>query len=284
MRVQQFLASAGVCMGLTIPCMAQNGAGQNAQGPFNIQVANVTTSYLGVNLQDINGDRAKALKLPEEIGVEITRVEANSPASTAGLQPGDAVVEYNGQRVEGIEQFSRMVRETPGGRDVRLKVYRNGTAQTIMAKIGSHNANTSIFNNGQLQVPPAQPLQSLQLNGGWPDSLPSFFSTVRSSSLGLEAEALNGQLADYFGVKEGVLVRSVTKDSAADKAGIKAGDVITKVGDSTVATPGDLTSRIRPTLRRQAVTLTLMREKKEITVTVPGSEAPERGPRALQKL
>ena len=62
-------------------------------------------SFLGVGLKEIDSDRAKELKLREESGVEITRVEENSPAAKAGLKVGDAVLQYNGQRVEGIEQF-----------------------------------------------------------------------------------------------------------------------------------------------------------------------------------
>src|SRR5512139_2437444 len=70
---------------------------------------NITTSssrsYLGVGVAEINADRAKALKLKEERGVEITRVEDDSPAAKAGLKVGDVVLEYNGQRLEGTEQF-----------------------------------------------------------------------------------------------------------------------------------------------------------------------------------
>src|SRR6478736_5204357 len=75
------------------------------------------TSYLGVNLREIDSERAKQLKLREEAGVELTRIEEDSPAARAGLKVGDAVLAYNGQRVEGIEQFSRFVRETPPGRE-----------------------------------------------------------------------------------------------------------------------------------------------------------------------
>ncbi len=77
-------------------------------------------TYLGVNLAEIDANRAKELKLKEDYGVEITRVEENSPAEKAGLKAGDVVLEYNGQRVEGMEQFGRMVRETPPGREVKL--------------------------------------------------------------------------------------------------------------------------------------------------------------------
>ena len=78
-------------------------------------------TYLGVNLAEIDANRAKELKLKEDYGVEITRVEENSPAEKAGVKAGDVVLEYNGQRVEGMEQFGRMVRETPPGREVKLK-------------------------------------------------------------------------------------------------------------------------------------------------------------------
>ena len=88
-------------------------------------------TYLGVNLAEIDANRAKELKLKEDYGVEITRVEENSPAEKAGVKPGDVVLEYNGQRVEGMEQFGRMVRETPPGREVKLTVSRNGATQTL---------------------------------------------------------------------------------------------------------------------------------------------------------
>ena len=73
--------------------------------------------------------------------------------------------------------------------------------------------------------------------------IPQVFTTLRSPMLGVEAESLGSQLAGYFGVKEGVLVRSVLKDTPAEKAGIKAGDVITKVDGSGVTTPNELVQR-----------------------------------------
>jgi len=97
-------------------------------------------SYLGIGIQEINADRAKTLKLPQDAAVEITRVGAGSPADKAGLKTGDVVLQYNGVRVEGIEHFSRMVRETPLGRDVKLESLRNGAPQTVTAKIGQHPA------------------------------------------------------------------------------------------------------------------------------------------------
>ena len=77
-------------------------------------------------MKDIDADSAKKFNLKEVRGVEITQVEENSPAAKAGIKEGDVVLEYNGQPVEGGEQLSRLVRETPIGRQVKVGVWRNG--------------------------------------------------------------------------------------------------------------------------------------------------------------
>jgi S1-C subfamily serine protease len=84
--------------------------------------------------------------------------------------------------------------------------------------------------------------------------------------LGVTVQELSPQLAAYFGAKDGVLVSSVADDSAASKAGIKAGDVITGVNGDAVRTAEDLTRTLRRLDDGQA-TIRLVREKKDITVT-----------------
>ncbi len=236
-----------------------------------------TGSFLGVGIKEIDADRAKELKLREEAGVEITRVEENSPAATAGLKVGDVVVQYNGQHVEGIEQFSRFVRETPPGREVKLAIVRNGSPQTIVAKIGSRKGlGPEGFNfvMPKIEIPPM------------PD-IPSSVMMWHSGTLGIEAEPLRGQLAEFFGVKQGVLVRSVGKNSAAEKAGVKAGDVILKVNDQNVATPGEITGVLRSLEGNKTVPVVVMRDRKELTLnaTVESQNSewqvrPPRAPRA----
>jgi len=225
----------------------------SAEGQIVLQGQHATaTSFLGVMIQEVGSDRAKELRLPEEAGVEITRVDPNSPAASAGLMTGDVVLQYGGQKVEGLEQFSRLVRETPTGREVKLQIFRNGAAQTVTAKIASRP--------GPQLALPAEPF-NLRL----PDTARDLLS--RRNAMGIEGESLNGQLADYFGVKEGVLVRSVAKNSAAEKAGIKAGDVITRVGDAKVSTPSDIATHLR-TLRGQSVPVAVTRERREMTLSV----------------
>jgi len=105
--------------------------------PPDVQVLLGSNSFLGVNVREIDSARAKELKLKEVHGVEITGVEEESPAEKAGMKKGDVVLDYQGQRVEGTEQFIRLVRETPSGREVKMTVFRNGTPQAVTAVIGS---------------------------------------------------------------------------------------------------------------------------------------------------
>jgi len=248
-------------------------------------------SYLGVGITEINAERAKALKLAEERGVEITRVEEDSPASKAGLKKGDVVLEFNGQRVEGTEQFVRLVRETPAGRQVKLLIHREGATQTITATVAARKGVTFRW-EGEWQERLDEQMKKLQehLKGlkerefrlrVMPD-LPGPMMTWRSGALGVEAESLKAQLAEYFGVKEGVLVRQVLKGSAAEKAGMKAGDVITKVDNEKVSTPGEVTGAIRSALpKKKTIPVTVVRNRQETTlnVTIEEQERFEPSPR-----
>jgi len=220
-------------------------------------------TYLGVMLQEIDSDRARALKLREEAGVEITHVQSDSPADKAGLKAGDAIMQYNGERVEGMEQFQRLVRETPAGREVKLEIFRNGAAQSVMVKVAERRPVTTMFSATPTAAPRAFEFRM-------PD-IPRSVMSWQSSMLGIEAESLDGQLAQYFGVKEGVLVRSVSGGSVAEKAGIKAGDVIVRIDDSKVATPADVSNRVR-SLRGKPIPIVVMRDHKEVPLTLTLAE------------
>jgi serine protease Do len=214
-------------------------------------------SYLGIGIQEITAERAKALKLRDEAGVEVTRVAPDSPADKAGLKEGDVVLQYNGMKVEGLEQLSRLVRETPVGREAKLDIFRNGTPLTIMARVGEH---------------PALPGMSDGFSFHMPD-VPRTIQGLRSPMLGVEAESIEGQLAQFFGVNEGVLVRTVMKGSPAEKAGVKAGDVIVRVDEAKVTTPPEISAHLRAA-RGKPVPVAIMREHKEMSLTVDAEPRP----------
>src|SRR5579872_5369908 len=201
------------------------------------------SSYLGVGVIEITSERARDLHLKDEYGVEVRCVDGESPAAKAGLREGDVVLEYNGQKIEGGEQFMRLVRETPAGHTVKLSVWRAGAIQSVAVAIGQRPPGSFDFDeNGHvLSMPPMPaipPMPPVPMVGPVPPiripDIPRAFMTWRSPMLGIESESLNSQLAEYFGVKEGVLVRSVTRDSPAEKAGFKAGDVIVKINGEKV--------------------------------------------------
>ena len=191
------------------------------------------------------------------------------------------MLEYNGQRVEGREQLTRMVRETPPGRQVKLLVWRNGAALPVSVTLGTRPGAVITNHDGRewsFEMPeiPHIPIPSM------PD-LPRSMMSWRSTVLGLESESLNSQLAGFFGVKEGVLVRAVTRNSPAEKAGIKAGDVIMKIDGTAVTSPREISSVVR-SLRgtKRTVAVVLVRERKEMTVTVPLEDTDSAAPRPVR--
>lgn len=217
-------------------------------------------SYLGVMLVDVDANRVGRLKLSEERGVEVVNVEESSPADNAGIRPGDVLLSYNGESILGTQQFSRLVRETPPGRKVKVQIWRDGKAQNLIATIGALPSRA-----------PAVPAHFA--NFGFPDipgfralDVPKIMMTWTNSALGIECEPVDSQLAQYFGVKRGVLVRSVAKDSAGERAGLKAGDVLTIVGDKNLTNPEDL----RRILRQpdKPVSVSLVRDHKQLTLNV----------------
>ncbi|HLI84291.1 MAG TPA: PDZ domain-containing protein [Bryobacteraceae bacterium] len=245
------LAAMAAPPAVSQPTRARAVSAQNAGG-----------SYLGVGVLDITADRARALNLKEVRGAEVTRLDDNGPAAKAGVKQGDVVLEYNGTPVEGVEQFVRMVRETSPGRSVKLVVWRNGATQELTATIGERDHTMVQTPYGTLRIPDFVTMPPMEL--------PRFLWEWQSSMLGIEGEALGQerQFADYFGVRDGVLVKEVMRNSPAEKAGLKAGDVITKVNGAAVTSSRDITMQLRANRDTRTATLTIVRDKKEMPLTV----------------
>jgi serine protease Do len=229
-------------------------------------------SYLGIGGLDITSERAKALNLKEERGVEVSSVAEDGPAAKAGIKDGDVVLEFNGQPVQGTTQFQRMVRETPVGRQVKITIWRNGATQTVTATVGENkmtmmNSDDGNWNFSMPTMPPMPPTAPMPPRVF---EMPHFQMSSQNPMLGIEGESLGQQeqFAEFFGVQEGVLVRSVKKGSAAEKAGLKAGDVITKVDDSKVTSTADITRALRGLKSKRTFNLTVTRNKKEMPLSI----------------
>jgi serine protease Do len=269
------IVSSAFCFLLTGISHAQVSDETSVLSPFVLVGADYRT-FLGVGVQEMTSDRAKALNLKEEYGVEVTRVDEDSPAEKAGLQKGDVIIAYNGERIEGGDQFIRMVHETPPGRGVKLTILRNGSQQTVTAVLGSRRPQLTAPEAHDFGFPEMPDLRMFT-----PDA-PRAMMFWRNGMLGVEAEALGDtQLATYFGVKEGVLVRSVVKGTAAEKAGLKAGDVLLKIDGGKVTTPRDVTSAMREAHNngKKSFSVVIVREHKEMTLPVTLQENSSTTPR-----
>jgi serine protease Do len=239
-------------------------------------------SYLGVGVNDLSSDRAQALKLKDDRGVEITSVDQDAPAGKAGLKQNDVIVAFNGTPVESAEQFKRLMRETPPGRTISLDLVRNGQPQNIKVQLADRKKLESSmwphesgdFALAMPAVPPTPPIPAMP---AFPRMWDQTIVRTRSNS-GATVESLSPQLGDYFGVKngEGLLVRSVQKGSAADSAGLRAGDVIVRVGDQKISDNSDWSEALR-NAKDGKVSVVVVRDKKEqtLTLTVPARRGSE---------
>lgn len=248
-------------------------------------------SWLGVELHEVTSETAKDLKLPAEHGVVLGSIVPDSPAAKAGLKENDVVTEINGQRVEGAVQFRRMIREIPAGRAVELTLWRDGHAQTVSVTLGKgeeRRQSIHIFSPGgapggfTLNMPEMPSAPSIEWGG-------SRFLMGAPPRLGIDAEDLDGQLGTFFGAPdgEGILVREVHPGSPAEKAGVKAGDVITSVNGERVRTVGDLREKLaakrgaKDKEQGQNVKLGVLRNKSEVSLTLELPAPASRSRRAI---
>jgi C-terminal processing protease CtpA/Prc len=223
-------------------------------------------AWLGVTLKDVTAEMAQDLKLPGEYGALVESVEAESAASKAGLQKGDVIVEFAGERVRSMAQLRRLIRETPADRTVTLQIVRDGQTRTLSAKLRPR-ANQFYFRGGpEIRVPVPETRVAPDIRGF------KFLFDGGRPSLGISGDELTTQLASYFGVKQGkgVLVREVVLGSPAAKAGLKAGDVIVAVDGKGIATVAELRQALdgKGSEEKQKLSLTVVRERHELTVPV----------------
>jgi serine protease Do len=225
------------------------------------------SGWLGVEISEVTAEKGKDLKLAALRGVIVMDVEPDSPAAKAGLKENDVITQYDGQIVEGTVQFRRLVRETPAGRTVTLAISRNGSVQNISVDLGDRSAFFEKKMKGKMRDFDNAYAFSMP-NPDFSFSIPSMDG--RGPMLGIDAEDVSGQLGSYFGVPDGtgILIREVRPGMAAEKAGVKAGDVIVKVDGKPVRTLAELRSQLRDKGEQKSVSLGILRKGAEMSVAV----------------
>ena len=258
-------------------------------GSSSVMVMEAGGSYLGVDLQDVTAERLGELKLKEERGAEVVRVDQDAPAGKAGIQEHDVILQFNGTQVESVAELGRMIRETPAGRTVSLLLSRDGQLITVKAKLEDRDkamAHSPLLKKeyNEWHFAPHVPAPVMPAMPAMPEppdfDIQSYEITLGPTS-GVQVENLTPQLGDFFGVKngEGVLVRSVEKGTPAEKAGFRAGDIIVKVNGEHVGDAGDFTRavRSRDPGKDNTVTVNVIRDRKEqtLTLTIPSRKQSE---------
>ncbi|HYL80343.1 MAG TPA: PDZ domain-containing protein, partial [Candidatus Acidoferrum sp.] len=203
----------------------------------------VTRGWLGVSIQSMTPELARALHLDNDKGALVAQTLPDSPAAKAGLKPGDVIVEYDGHAVGKSGDLPRLVGATPVGKTAVVKVLRDGQPLTLTAQIAEL----------------AEPRQAAAAN---PDR----------EKLGLAVQPLTPPLARQLGVpdRSGAVVAGVKDGSPAAEAGIQPGDVIVQANRQPVRSVGDLRKALAAQKPGEATLLQIHRKDASLFVAVTG--------------
>ncbi|HEX6182675.1 MAG TPA: PDZ domain-containing protein [Pyrinomonadaceae bacterium] len=270
--------------GWTLPAPAV--APQTPTPPAGATSFFIEGNFLGVRTEEVTRENASRYGVSgEPRGVGVREVIKGSPAEKAGLREGDVILRFDGEQVTSARKLTRLIEESAPAHSVRLTILRGGSEQQLSATLARREpfgfkefGPLTVFGpgdmphfGGELLGNPElwehkgeefrQRLEEMQRKH------PGVFTLGSSRRIGVSTSTLGKQLADYFGVPHGVLVSSVEANSPADKAGLKAGDVVTEVDGKRVEDVDDLVRGLGAKNEGE-VTLTVVRDRKQRTVRV----------------
>ncbi|MBT9332082.1 PDZ domain-containing protein [Paracidobacterium acidisoli] len=294
--IQEFalLALPGIFLALVPACAGAQHIPVDPNTPLFL-ISHAAQGYLGIDTRDVGTDRIAALKLKDTHGAEIVTVDHDAPAGKAGLRVHDVILQINGQPVESEAQFGHILHDSPPGRTITLLISRDGQQQTVSVQLGDRD---------QIEAdawPHAYPVPDQEDDSATPAATSTWAgsdSTYAASSgaslpgsrgflgsfhidplyVGLELDPIGTQLAEYFGVHDGsgLLVHRVEDNSPASAAGLKAGDVITRVNGKNIATHSQWMKALHEN-RGKLIQVTVVRNRREQTVTMTAGQLRKKG-------
>ncbi|MGE5833763.1 MAG: PDZ domain-containing protein [Acidobacteriota bacterium] len=222
-------------------------------------------SGIGVTLRDVDETDMKREKLPALAGAVVEDVGADSPAAKAGIKAGDVIVSFDSEKVRSARHLTRLIEETPEGREVEATVIRAGEKVAMkMAPVEMGFFGKSPKLERFAFKTPDHFDFVMPFKANPPSGFAQHFFERKFGWSGVTVQDLTPQLGDYFGTRDGVLVTDVEDGSSAKTIGLRAGDVITKVNDYTIRSSADWWRRM--TTAPADVTITVMRDRKELTL------------------
>lgn len=282
-------ACAGMVLGITalaFVCQAahskelmrypakQGGSVSGARVGAGKEAPSHAPGYLGILFQNLTDEQLSSLHGRSGSGVEVVMVDHDGPAGKAGLQPHDVIIRLNGQNVTGTGSLSKMIHDAGVGTAVSLTVLRGGRQITVNAQLAYRGeVEKEAVARMVAADPPAEGAAVVDEFGeGDPVATDPasrsrrFISQVLHTTpfTGLMLEAMEPQLAGYFGAPMGVglLVETVAPNSPAAAAGLRAGDVILKADSIEVKSNGMWVKQLHET-RGRGIVLVVLRERQE---------------------
>ena len=194
----------------------------------------VTRGWLGVAIQPITPDLGKKFSLKQANGALISDVMEGSPAEQAGLKQGDVIVAFDGKNVKSSTDLPHIVAGTPVGKEVPVKVVRDGVEVTLQVKVGELKEEQAA----------------------------AVTSTSPKTKLGIDIQDLTPALARKFGLKgeKGIVITEVEPDSPADAVGLQPGDLILEINRVRVTTVGQVRRVLDKTKPEEPILLLVKRD------------------------
>ena len=240
-----------------IPVIAQTNT-----HPRTRSTASTEPGYLGIGVQDLDPQKARDLSLKDAEGIVVTAVTADAPGIKAGIRVNDVIREINGQKVTDQKDFQETILKMSPGAKATITVDRENEKHKFVVTLGSRPAGLPLTS----PVPGMIAIPAIPVGAAAPPDLQAMMAGD-APRIGFEGMQVGAQLAAYFGVQDGVLVVSVAANLPAGKAGLKAGDVITKVNSLPVINPREISGIVRAAAKK-SVTFTVVRNKKETPLTI----------------
>lgn len=225
-------------------------------------------------------------RTPVELGVRILAVAPDSPAEKAGVRPQDILLGINDRRIENREQLSSAIRQIPADSEVTLRIKRSNEYKIVKAKLipapatdpeqqlFAHVRRLEVMKDELKALPPTDPTrQSLEARVNMMSSFVQILTSPASPEIrlrifyGFEVETLTGQLMNYFAVTNGVLVSNVVDNNKAARAGLQAGDIITKVGEIQITNLPTLIKALNEA-EGEAIEITVSRRREVVKLAL----------------
>jgi len=233
-------------------------------------------AWLGIYTQTVDKDLMEAFDLDVDYGVVVKMVLSDSPAEKAGLHQGDIILKFENEKLIDSDDLVNLVGNYESGDDVEIVLIRDGEKKTLTVELGDRSDYDNYgkaldnYNNTYSTIDKNKP-NSYSWNYRFDKS------TYSDTYIGIGLENLNSQLGEYFGVQngKGALITEVMEDSPAQKAGLKAGDVIIEVDNDEVDDLADVQDAVGEADEGDEIEVAILRNKKKIELTLEVVESPE---------